>query len=144
MGPCQDDAYSTQLYIPPHLATKEFFALAKTKLVENGVFVMNVNAPNQDSRLLKALVNTVAAVYPHVTVMPVEDSWNHLVFASDAPIDFAEVATRIPDAYDDVRAAAVTARVAQHDPDAEIFTDDRAPVEFLTDSMILAQVVGRN
>lgn len=138
------DAYSTQLYIPPHLATKEFFALAKTKLVDGGVFVMNVNAPDLDSRLLKALVNTAAAVYPHVAVMPVEDSWNHLVFASDEPIGLAEAAARIPPAYDDVRAAAVNAIAARHDPGAEVFTDDRAPVEFLTDSMILAQVVGRH
>lgn len=138
------DAYSTQLYIPPHLATKEFFALAKTKLVDGGVFVMNVNAPDEESRLLKALVNTVATVYPHVVVMPVSGSWNHLVFASDLPVDLPDMAWKIPPGYEDVQDAALMARTVAFDPKGEIFTDDRAPVEFLTDSMILAQVVKRD
>ncbi|HSD12121.1 MAG TPA: fused MFS/spermidine synthase, partial [Patescibacteria group bacterium] len=44
------DAYSTQLYIPPHLATREFFSLAKPRLAAGGVLAMNVNAPDDGSR----------------------------------------------------------------------------------------------
>ncbi|HTM68411.1 MAG TPA: fused MFS/spermidine synthase, partial [Candidatus Binatia bacterium] len=79
------DAYSTQLYIPPHLATKEFYALAKEHLVPGGVLAMNVNAPSDDSRLLRGLVNTAASVFGHVVYVPVADTWNYLVLASDEP-----------------------------------------------------------
>lgn len=135
------DAYSTQLYIPPHLATKEYFSLAKSKLSPGGVFVMNVNAPDADSRLLKALTNTTAAVFPHVRVMPITEAWNNLVIASDRPFDLDEVARKIPPGYDDVRLSLRGSRAVAYDPGEEVFTDDRAPVEFLTDSMILAQLV---
>lgn len=138
------DAYSTQLYIPPHLATREFFALAKTRLVDGGVFVMNVNAPSEESRLLKALMNTAASTYRHVVVMPIPESWNHLVFASDEPIDLASLADAVPPGFYDVSEAMRWAREVAYDPRGEVFTDDRAPVEFLTDSMILAQVVKRD
>jgi len=137
------DAYSTQLYIPPHLATKEFYALTKTRLAKDGVLVMNVNAPNEGSRLLRALVATAASVFPHVVVVPIKGAWNHLVLASDEPFDIESAAARIPDEYADVRDGLLAARTVVHDPEAEIFTDDRAPVEFLTDSMIVAQAFSR-
>lgn len=137
------DAYSTQLYIPPHLATTEYFALVRERLVPGGVSVMNVNAPTADSRLLTALVNTAASVFPYVTVVDVQNSWNHLVLASDQPLDLGAVAGRVPQPYADVAADLLTARAVTFDPAGEVFTDDRAPVEFLTDSMIVSQVLGR-
>jgi spermidine synthase len=137
------DAYSTQLYIPPHLATREYFALVRERLTASGVLVMNVNAPSVDSRLLKALTNTVAAEFPHVTVVDVQNSWNHLVLASNQPLDLEEVATRVPDGFGDVAADLAAARTVKFDQAGEVFTDDRAPVEFLTDSMIVSQVLER-
>ncbi|MEY4744621.1 MAG: hypothetical protein RL272_566 [Candidatus Parcubacteria bacterium] len=137
------DAYSTQLYIPPHLATREFFSSAKEKLSAGGVFAMNVNAPDDGSRLLKALTNTAASAFAHVVVVQVKDSWNHIVMASDSPIDAAGTAWRVPPGYEDIRDALTASRAVAYDPRAEIFTDDRAPVEFLTDSMVVAQALGR-
>ncbi len=136
------DAYSTQLYIPPHLATREFFSLAKGRLVPGGVFAMNVNAPDDASRLLRALTNTAASVFAHVLVVQVKDSWNHVVLASDAPFDAQDVAWRIPPGYEDIRDALLRARTVAYAPGSEVFTDDRAPVEFLTDSMVVAQAFG--
>ncbi|HTK04666.1 MAG TPA: fused MFS/spermidine synthase [Candidatus Eisenbacteria bacterium] len=136
------DAYSTQLYIPPHLATKEFYTLAKTRLAAGGVLAMNVNAPSDESRLLRALTATAASVFGHVIVVPVSGSWNHLVLASDEPFDIEAAARRVPEDYGDIRESLLASSVVPHDPAAEVFTDDRAPVEFLTDSMIVAQAFG--
>ncbi len=133
------DAYSTQLYIPPHLATGEFFALAKRRLNKDGVFAMNVNAPGEDSRLLKAMANTVAGEFRYTMVVPIKQSWNHLILASDAPFDLPRVAYDVPDAYSDVKASLLGAYEVTHDSRAEVFTDDRAPIEFLTDAMVLQQ-----
>lgn len=133
------DAYSTQLYIPPHLATGEFFALAKSRLKKDGVFAMNVNAPNEDSRLLKAMANTVSGVFRHTMIVPIANSWNHLILASDAPFDLNDVAYHVPDTYSDVKASLLSSYEVTHDARAEVFTDDRAPIEYLTDAMILQQ-----
>ena len=136
------DAYSNQIYIPPHLATREFFALAKSRLAADGVFAMNVSAPSGDSPLLKALGNTAAAVFRHVVDLPVGGSWNHFVLASDAPFALEEMARRVPAGYEDIRRDILASRPVSHDPHAEVFTDDRAPVEFMTDSMIAAHAFG--
>lgn len=137
------DAYSTQLYIPPHLATREFFSLAKARLAPGGVFAMNVNAPDDSSRLLRAMTNTAASVFAHVQVLQVKDSWNHVVLASDEPFDVADAAWRVPPGYEDITDSLLRSRAVAFDAKAEIFTDDRAPVEFLTDSMVVAQAFGK-
>jgi len=138
------DAYSNQLYIPPHLITKEFFALAKSKLNPDGFLVMNVNAPDEESRLLKATVNSVASSFPEVYVLPVAgDTWNHLIFAGDQAPDFRSAEAALPPSYGDVSLALKDAYRSQYDPKAEVFTDDLAPVEMLTDSMFIAQGLKR-
>ncbi len=133
------DAYSTQLYIPPHMSTREFYALAKGRLKPGGILMMNINAAGESSRLLRALTNSAAASFGRVTIMPA-GAWNYLVFASDEPLDLAGAAALVPDEDFDIKLSMTSAFEAQYDPSGEVFTDDRAPVEMLTDSMILAEV----
>lgn len=137
------DAYSTQVYIPPHMATEEFYALAKSKLKIGGILVMNVNAPSKESRLLKALTNSVAPSFGNVKVIPVSGFWNQLVLASDGPLDLETAGLYVPAEDYDIRGSMAAAYDVRFDPAAEIFTDDRAPVEMLTDSMVLGEVFKR-
>jgi spermidine synthase len=134
------DAYSTQLYIAPHLATREFFLEAKSRLNDGGVFAMNINAPDDRSPLLRALANTVAGVYRYVQIMPVKGSWNHILLASDEPFDMPALAAKVPDDYADIRASVQSSYAVAYASTEQTFTDDRAPVEFMTDRMILQQV----
>lgn len=136
------DAYSVQLYIPPHMATAEFFALASSRLSPGGVFVMNINAPATDSPLLVALTNTVASRFAEVRVVPVPDSWNYLVFASDSSIALEQAASRLPLHWPSAAAAVAGAYAVTHDSTRPILTDDRAPVEFMTDGMVLRAILG--
>ena len=59
--------------IPFHLATREFFDLAHTRLSPDGVLAANVigalDGPN--SRLFRAIYKTLRAVFPTVYVFPV-------------------------------------------------------------------------
>lgn len=130
------DAYSVQLYIPPHLATKEFFQLVASRLTNDGVMSMNINAPSIDSSLLKTLLNTVASVFPHVLVVPVPGTWNYAVFASTSVMKPNEISTRLT-TNDTARVAIESSFKAIHDPSQATFTDDRAPIEFMTDTMML-------
>jgi spermidine synthase len=137
------DAYSVQLYIPAHLATEEFFRLVKSRLKSGGVLVMNVNAPHDDSPLLRALGNAVAAAFSDVRVVPLPEAWNRILFASDEPVDFDAVSRSLPADFADMRDVLAGAYRVTRDPSAQSFTDDRAPVEFLTDAMIVGEAARR-
>ena len=102
---------------------------------------MNINAPNRDSRLLHALSNTVASQFADVRLVPVTDTWNYLLLASDERLDLLSVEKKIPSEYGDIRDAVHSAFAVTYDKKAEVFDDDRAPVEFLTDAMILQEVL---
>jgi spermidine synthase len=134
------DAYSTQVYIPSHMATTEFYGLAKSRLKPGGVLVMNINAPSDESRLLKALLNSAAPHFRHMTVVPIPGSWNRLVFASDEPLDMAAAAAKVPQEDSDIIGALAGAYDVSYRPGEEIFTDDRAPIEMLTDAMVMGAV----
>lgn len=128
------DAYSVQLYIPPHLATKEFFNLVSSHLNPEGVMSININASSLDSKLLKTMVNTVATAFSSVLVVPVTGTSNYAVFASNTPIKPQDIISRLQ-ANPVARNALETAFLTQFDPSQETFSDDRAPIEFMTDSM---------
>ncbi|MBI4457554.1 fused MFS/spermidine synthase [Candidatus Uhrbacteria bacterium] len=133
------DAYSTQLYIAPHMVTKEFFEVAARRLKPGGILALNINADGGESPLLQSMLNGLAAVFPHVLTTPVGSSWNHLVLASFASIDASAAALRIPPGYEDIAAQVSGARAVTHDPAKPMFTDDRAPVEMMTDEMIMRE-----
>ncbi|MFH1046680.1 MAG: fused MFS/spermidine synthase [Patescibacteria group bacterium] len=132
------DAYSTQMYIPSHLVTAEFFSLAKSRLTDGGLITMNVNAPDRDSELLQAITNSIAAVFPHVYVSKAGHSWNWLITASERELDFFSAAKLLPSEYSDVAEALLSYEEVAYDSTIRLLTDDRAPIELMTDSMIIA------
>jgi spermidine synthase len=60
--------------IPFHLATREFFALAHSRLAPDGILAANVIGALEgpDSRLFRAIYKTIHTVFPTVYVFPVE------------------------------------------------------------------------
>ncbi|MEA3249667.1 MAG: fused MFS/spermidine synthase [Patescibacteria group bacterium] len=135
------DAYSTQLYIPSHMASREFFSSVRDRLSDRGFAAMNINAPHADSRLLTVMTNTVASVFPHVYVLKAGSSWNWLVIAGNTAPDFTAVAGSLPEDYADVAEAFLAARRVAYDGDTGVFTDDWAPIEHMTDGMISEAMV---
>jgi spermidine synthase len=130
------DAYR-QPYIPFQLATKEFFELVRKHLSPGGVVALNVAATPHDHRLSDDVASTLGAAFPRVW------RWRALRF-SDLLFAFA-------DARDGLRlrplASALrplvpsfrrnTALLAGGGP---VWTDDRAPVEWITDRMLADQI----
>ncbi|MDD5252236.1 MAG: fused MFS/spermidine synthase [Patescibacteria group bacterium] len=135
------DCYATQLYIPPHVASREFFRLVRSRLVTGGVMAMNVNTTSQAAPLFQGLASAVSAEFPYVAAVPVPNSWNVILLASDEPFDFAAAAERVPEGYEDLRGALLVASPPALADGARPFTDDWAPVEFMTDAMILQNAV---
>jgi spermidine synthase len=131
------DAYR-QPYIPFYLATREFFELARDRLAPGGAVIVNAGHPEGNDDLETVLGATLADVFPTVLRDPIEDT-NTLLLASEAPASAQRLAEAVPGLPEDLRviAARESNRIEPRLPGGEVYTDDRAPVEWLIDRSIL-------
>lgn len=136
------DAYRPP-YIPWHLTTVEFFTEVKDHLSENGVVAINVGRTDTDRRLVDALSQTLLAVYPSVHAIDVPQSFNTILVATLRPTSADNLRANLSYPIDSVNPILyeILAMVADNlVPLGEsdiVFTDDRAPVELLVDSIVL-------
>jgi SAM-dependent methyltransferase len=131
------DAYH-QPYIPFQLATREFFAAAREHLRPGGVVALNVAAVPGDERLGEAVGSTLLAEFPQGwRWKPLR--FNELMLGFDRPIGRGTLVDRVeraPDAVDALVPLFQSGLVPVEATDRPL-TDDRAPVEWLTDRMII-------
>jgi spermidine synthase len=131
------DAYR-QPYIPFYLTTREFFELAGARLAPGGLVIVNVGHPEGSEELERVLGRTMAAALPRVLRYPIEPT-NTLLVGGDRAFSAARLranAAALPPALRPL-ARAAAAELAPRLPGGEVFTDDRAPVEWLIDSSLL-------
>jgi spermidine synthase len=131
------DAYR-QPYIPFYLATREFFELCHDRLEAGGMLIVNVGHPDGQDDLEKVLAATIGDVFAHVMRDPIEDT-NTLLVAGDEPMSAARLrgaAARLPDGLDEL-ARVESLRLAPALEGGDVYTDDRAPVEWLIDKSIV-------
>ncbi len=131
------DAYR-QPYIPFYLATREFFELVEDRLNPGGAVLVNVGHPEESAELEKVMSATMGAVFRHVARDPAQDVNTQLV-ASDVPVDAGRLrraARSLPAPLRPV-AAQTAARLAPALRGGAVWTDDRAPVEWLIDASIV-------
>jgi len=137
------DAYR-QPYIPFYLITREFFADIRAHLRPGGVVIVNVgHIPNSDG-LEKVVSATLGSVFAIVRRDPVSAT-NTLVAASASPLSSRRLSAAIPRLAPDLRdlAATVAGRLGPALKGGSVYTDDRAPVEWLTDLSILRYATGQ-
>jgi spermidine synthase len=142
------DAYRPP-YIPWHLTTQEFFAITRERLTEDGVTVINVGRAPGDRSLIDALVTTLQAVYPSVHVMDIPGTFNSMVYATAQPTSFDNLAINYNALALDSRVhpllvSAIDRVLAYRQPTPEasiVFTDDKAPVEWIINNMVLRFVL---
>jgi spermidine synthase len=138
------DAYR-QPYIPFYLVTREFFASVRSHLRTGGVVIINVgHIPGSDA-LEKVVSATVGSDFRYVLRDRVSGG-NSLVIASNRPlsgqriVDAATGDALSPDL--DGLATVVGGRLGPALRGGAVYTDDRAPVEWLTDLSILRYATG--
>src|SRR5437588_544730 len=134
------DAYH-QPYVPFYLATREFFRFVHDHLRPSGMVALNVAAVPGDRRLTRAIGSTLASVFPSVWVWPAL-RFNDLLLATSASSSRAELVRRSRAAPPRLRSLVPLLR-RELRPVAETeasLTDDRAPVEWLTDRMLATQI----
>jgi spermidine synthase len=127
-----------QPYIPFYLATKEFFELARDRLAPGGAVIINVGHPADSPKLEQVLTATMGAAFPHIVRDPVRDT-NTLLMGSTAAPSRARLkaaAERMPPELREV-ALEDAARLAPPLRGGEVYTDDKAPVEWLVDKSLI-------
>jgi len=134
------DAYR-QPYIPFHLATAEFFRLVRDHLAPGGVVALNVAATPHDRRLARALGTTLHAEFPQVWRWSAL-RFSDLVLAFDRPRSRARLVARAARVAPPLRPLVPLLRrqLVPLAAEGRAWTDDRAPVEWLTDRMLAAQI----
>ncbi len=136
------DAYRPP-YIPWHLTTVEFFMEVKARLSRHGLAIINVGRTDTDRRLVDALANTMSQVFPSVHALDVPASFNTILYATVTETSASNLTQNLQYRVDSVDPALyeLAEGAAQNlVPLGEselIFTDDRAPVETLVDSIVL-------
>jgi spermidine synthase len=88
-----------------HLFTHEFFSLVHDRLSEDGVFVVWMGEFFVDEPLLRSLLATLRAVFPHVEVYDPQPGGSLLFVAAERPWRMAETAARAIAAAPDTWAA---------------------------------------
>ena len=138
------DAYR-QPYIPFYLATTEFFELARDRLAPGGVLIVNAGHPEDQDDLEKVLTATIRDVFPHVLRDPIEPT-NTLIVASESPLSAAHLEDEVAELPAGLRstARAAAARLGPPLAGGEVYTDDKAPVEWLIDKSIVDYAAGED
>jgi predicted membrane-bound spermidine synthase len=141
------DAYRPP-YIPWHMTTTEFFALAAEHLTEDGMLVINIGRSPQDRTLVNDLATTIRTVLPNVFAMDIPGSFNTILFAGPESTSWDNLfANYVNLTTTDVNpllldAMAVTLTFQQPDPEmTRVYTDDRTPIEWVTNKIVLDYVL---
>jgi spermidine synthase len=136
------DAYKVP-YIPWHLTTREYFQEVRARLSPTGVVAVNVGRAPQDRSLVDAMSATLLAVFPTVHAIDVPGALNTILVATAQPTTEANLVANLAGldtAVDPLLRAALETAVANPapvTPSDVLFTDERAPVETIVDTLVL-------
>jgi predicted membrane-bound spermidine synthase len=133
-----------QPYIPFYLTTQEFFTLVRDRLAPGGVVIVNCAQPQGSTALERALSATMRAVFgPDRVWRDPSQPVNTMLLGTAADVgDPAEqLRSAAPGLPTELAAVAVRAadRIAPALGGGEVFTDDRAPVEWMVDLSLAKQ-----
>ncbi|MBW3589337.1 MAG: fused MFS/spermidine synthase [Actinobacteria bacterium] len=124
------------LTVPWHLTTRETVAGVRRVLVSDGVYLVNV-IDYPPLRFARAEVATIAAVFPHVAILARprvlrgEGGGNLVIVASNRPLGTAEIEVHLSRRAPELDLLADPSAVRGFIGDAQVLTDDFAPVDQL-------------
>jgi len=138
------DAYRPP-YIPPHLTTQEFFQIAADHLKPDGSLAINVGRAPADRRLIDGLATTLGTIFPSIYVMDIPNTFNSMIYATLQPTSLVDLEQNLAvlavrrDA-DSLLIDSLRLMLDNRQPAPQttvVFTDDRSPIEWITNTMIL-------
>ena len=144
------DAFGSN-FIPPHLATREFFGLVASRLSPNGVLAVNVEAMGWNDVLVRSLAATLRSRFETVIALPTSEPPNSLgsiiLLAANRTLEIPE--DHIPDPVNylnDPQGHWVVVQMNhawanRYEPEARgavVLTDNRNPAELWGERINLA------
>ncbi len=138
------DAYRPP-YIPPHMTTQEFFTIVAAHLTDDGVLTLNVGSVPGDRRLIDGLATTMGTIFPSIHIMDIPGTLNTMIFATLQPTNnenfSANLAALAADPNTDPLLVTAMASTFTNLKDGytttTVFTDDRAPIEWIVNEMVV-------
>lgn len=137
------DAYRPP-YIPWHMTTVEFFKMVYDHLSDDGVLTINIGRSPLDRTLVNDLGTTIGEVFPTLFVVDLPGSFNTILFATKAPgswENFYDNYTYLVESEAEPLLLETMALTINHKQDppvrTQVYTDDRAPIEWLTNKMVV-------
>lgn len=135
------DAFQ-QPYIPFQLTTREFFSQIRSHLSPEGTVVLNTAHTTHDYRLVQAFVNTLKQVFPSVYTFNVPGTFNTEVMATMQATSIETFRSNLAQFPPDTTMGQVASEVlpvvtAAHTDGGIVFTDNKAPIEQITDQLLL-------
>ncbi len=138
------DAYRPP-YIPPQMTTQEFFRIAANHLNPDGALAINIGRAPGDRRLIDGLATTIGTIFPSIYVMDIPNTFNSILYATLQPTAKENLAANLSSLVGRgdtapllIESMNLTWANLQPAPQKTIvFTDDRAPIEWITNNMIL-------
>ncbi len=142
------DAYRPP-YIPPHLTTQEFFQIVKDHLTNDGSLAINVGRSPGNRQLIDALGSTIRSVFPSVYVIDIPNTFNSIIYATVQPTQASNLMDNLVDLSQkgntpSLLIEAIKTAIENQAPAPQqtaVFTDDRAPIEWITNQMVLRFVI---
>jgi spermidine synthase len=131
------DAYR-QPYIPFYLATKEFFELASERLAPGGLVIVNAGHPEGNDDLEQVLAATMREEFATVMRDPIEPT-NTLLIGTNARASGQNMQRAAAEFPPELASLAATESLNLEPAltGGDVYTDDKAPVEWLIDRSIL-------
>jgi hypothetical protein len=119
--------------------------MAADHLILDGSLVINVGRSPGDRRLIDGLATTLGTIFPSIYVMDIPDTFNSMIYATLKPTDLVNLEQNLSKfvARRNTNALLITSMALMLDnlqPAPQytvIFTDDRSPIEWITNTMIL-------
>ncbi|MBF0409002.1 MAG: fused MFS/spermidine synthase [Candidatus Riflebacteria bacterium] len=129
------------VYIPFHMATREYFEIIKNHLAPDGTLAININMRSERSpELINYVLGTVKSVFPKTFRYDPPDLPNVIIFASSKPdcrSFLQKNLSNIPNNH--VLAEllnGIEKSLSEVTESKLIFTDDKAPVELLSQRVL--------
>jgi len=142
------DAYRPP-YIPSHLTTQEFFQIVHDHLTADGVMAINIGRSPDDRRLIDSLATTIRTVFPSIYVADIPDTFNTILFATVQETSRENLLANYShlirlSSVDPLLTQTMEITLTNLQPDppiTHVFTDDHAPIEWITNSMVLSYLM---
>ena len=131
------------------MTTQEFFEIIASHLTENWVLTINVGSVPGDRRLIDGLATTMATIFPSIHIMDIPGTLNTMIFATMQPTTRENFTANLVALGSDpaVHPLLITAMASTYAnlkdgyTTTTVFTDDRAPIEWIVNNMVVSFVL---